>query len=446
MTSDISNDIIDALEGAAGEVTVDDTARHGIDGLMARAVAHPVSLRELSLVMSAANRLGWAVAPWGGGTRTSLGNTLERLDVVVDLSRLNRVVEHNPADLTTTVQAGITLARLQEVLGVHGQFLALDPPLPDRATVGGTLAVGASGPLKWQYGSPRDVVIGMKMVQADGVVTKSGGRVVKNVSGYDMARLHIGALGTLGIIAEASFKLTPLPVGEATVVAAYKSTSNCIGAALGIFHSDVMPLALTALDGAAGARLRAMGLTGNGLLAVRLGGRPLTLERQVRECRSICAEHGAMEVEALQGESATGLWRGLADYGWDEGTTPLIGARVSVQPSAVVDIVESVERLESQDGIHAEVVSQPAHGTVLISWYASGNSVSADVALNALGEVRNLAHREGGRMIIERCPPDVKSRVDVWDDVGGPVTVMRRLKELYDPKRVLNPGRYVGGI
>ena len=447
MTTDSSHDITDALAGEAADVTVsEETSGHGIEGLTARAVAYPVSLPELGLVISAANRHGWAVAPWGGGTRTPLGNAPQRLDLVVDLSGLDRVVEHSPADLTATVQAGVTLAKLQEVLRVHGQFLALDPALPSRATVGGTLATAVSGPTKWQYGNPRDVVIGMKVVQADGIVTKSGGQVVKNVSGYDMARLHIGGLGTLGIIAEASFKLTPLPAGEATVLASFGNTRDCLGAALGIFHSEVMPLALTALRSAATARMRASGLAGDRLLAVRLGGRPLTLERLVRQCRSICEEIGATQVDVLQEESATGLWRGLADYGWDVQTTPLIGARAHTQPSAVEDLVETVERSPSPMGLDPEIVSNPAHGTVLINWYANGDSVSADSAVDAIGEVREVAHRAGGHMVIERCPPDIKSRLDVWDDIGGAVTIMRGLKEQYDPKKVLNPGRYVGGI
>ena len=169
------------------------------------------------------------------------------------MSRLDGVVEHSPGDLTTTVQAGLSVARLQDSLKEHGQFLAIDPPIPDRATLGGVLAVGASGPLKWQYGSPRDVVIGMKIVAAEGTVTKSGGQVVKNVSGYDMARLHVGGLGTLGIIAEVSVKLTPLPRHtRVRVVAEYDDARRCVEAGLGVFRSDVVPLAITTFDAPAG--------------------------------------------------------------------------------------------------------------------------------------------------------------------------------------------------
>ena len=173
--------------------------------------ARPDDVAGIADALRFASRGEFAVVVWGGGTRIGLGNIPTGYDMALDVTGLDRVVDHTPGDLTATVEAGITISALQEALGRHGQFLAVDPPLPDRATLGGTLAIGTSGPLKWQYGSIRDTVIGMKVVQADGTVTKSGGQVVKNVSGFEMARMHIGALGTLGVIAEVSLKLTPRP-------------------------------------------------------------------------------------------------------------------------------------------------------------------------------------------------------------------------------------------
>ena len=447
MTADDAKDFTDKLKDAGLTVkTGDEAAGHSIDGMIPEIVVYPADLRELSLVMEEASREDVVVAPWGGGTSTTLGNPLERLDAVVDMSRLDRIVEHNPADLTATVQAGITLDNLQRVLGEHGQFLALDPPLPDRATLGGTLATGVSGPLKWQYGSPRDVVIGMKVVQADGRVTKSGGQVVKNVSGYDMSRLHIGGLGTLGIIAEVSLKLTPLPVNQATVVASYDTVRQSGDAGLDIFHSHVMPLALTMFDAESNSRMRAVKLSGAGFLAVRLGGRPLTLERQVRECRSLCHLHGASKIEVMPDTDATSVWRRLADFGWDEETAPASGGRASVPPSRVLELLEALERPEDSSTPRPSIVSHPAHGTVLVSWYDSVGGLLGEVAADVLCETRDTVHRLGGRMVIERCPSDVKHRFDVLDDVGEPVSIIRRLKEQYDPKRILNPGRFVGGI
>ncbi len=447
MTAGIARGFIEALRDAGVEASSgDDVATHRVDGSLAQAVAYPATLQELARLMKAASGRRLAVAPWGGGTRSALGNPLERLDVIVDLSRLNRVVEHNPADLTITVQAGITLGRLQELLGEHGQFLALDPPLPDRATLGGTLATGASGPLKWMYGSPRDVVIGMKVVQAGGTVTKSGGQVVKNVSGYDMTRLHIGGLGTLGVIAEVSLKLTPLPAGQATVVAGYGSIRQCLAAGLGIFHGDVVPLAIAAVDAAAGHRMDAPGLGGGSYLAVRLGGRPLTLERQIKECRSVCKAHGPSRIEVLGEADAAGMWRRLADYGWDERTAPVAGIRAHLPPAGVPELAEALKTLDGVDDLRPAIVAHPAHGTVLINWYQGNGAVADGAVETVLRSARQAVHRLGGKLTIERCPVAVKSSLDIWDDVGEPVAIMRRLKEQYDSQRVLNPGRFVGGI
>ena len=176
-----------------------------VDGIIPQVVASPRSADALSQLLAFANIEGLAVAPRGGGTQMAMGNRVRRLDVVADMTEMDAVVEHNSADLTLVVQAGITLSALRNALVEDRQILPMDAPLPNKATIGGTLAAGVSGPLKWQYGSARDLVIGMKAVQADGRHVKSGGNVVKNVSGYDMARLHVGGLGTLGVITEVSF-------------------------------------------------------------------------------------------------------------------------------------------------------------------------------------------------------------------------------------------------
>lgn len=438
-TSDVQG-FIDALAGTVE--TSEDASSHAIEGAVARAVVRPSTTEELGQVMASASERNVAVAPWGGGTRITLGNAPERLDAVVDLSGLAGVVDHNPADLTATVQAGITISRLQEVLGEHGQFLALDPPLPHKATLGGTLATAMSGPMKWQYGSPRDVVIGMKVVQADGKVIESGGQVVKNVSGYDMARLHVGGLGTLGIIAEVSLKLTPLPVGQSTLLAIYDDVRPSVEAGLAVFHSDVMPLALTAFDGSANERMGAVDVDGKGFLAIRLGGRPLTLERQIRECRSVCEALGPSEVRLLSDDDASGVWRRLADFGWDDDTTPQIGVRASLVPTTALELAKALPTFAQGGVLEPAMVAHPAHGTALLGWYGSDENEAAGL----VGEIRDGVHRLEGVSTIERCPQDVKASIDIWDTVGDSEAVMWRLKEQYDPGRILNPGRFVGGI
>ena len=309
------------------------------------------------------------------------------------------------------------MAALQRRLAEHGQFLAIDPPLPDRATIGGTLAVGGSGPAKWQFGNPRDTVIGMKVAQADGTFVRSGGQVVKNVSGYDMARLHVGGLGTLGVIAEVSFKLTPLPRGEATLVAAFDSRQRCFEAGLAIFHSDVIPLALTAYDAAADSKVDVAQVKGAHLLAVRLGGRPRTLQRSLHECRSLCHVNGATAVESLDDAGAVSAWRKLADFGWDDTTTPLMLARASALPTALAGLVEAVAvRAASQDA-HFASVCHLGYGTALLCWFASGQSPAVGALAGLVERAREAVHAASSRMTVQRCPPEAKSTFDVWDEV-----------------------------
>ena len=432
---------LDAL-AAAGRVGRDgDRSTHVIEGRRPDAVAYPGDLRELQDILSVASTRSLTVAPWGGGTRVEIGNPLDTLDLVVDMSDLNGVVEHNPADLTATVRAGITVSALQKVLAGHGQFVALDPPLPDRATLGGTLAVGLSGPLKWHYGSPRDVVIGMAVAQIDGKLTRSGGQVVKNVSGYDMSRLHIGGLGTLGVIAEVSLKLTPLPSRSKTVLATFDGPEGSLGAALDIFGGHVVPLSLAAFDEGADRLMDAERGEGAYYLAVGLGGRPLTLERQVRETMAACSRHDARQTDTLDGEDASALWRSVADFGWDAATMPALGLRASVLPSRTPELVQAL-----RTGPTPAIVVHPAHGTVLAGWGAAGEPLSDDEASDVLAKATGAATELGGHAIVERAAPGVKARHDVWVGAGEQLSITRRLKEQFDPRGLLNPGRFVGRL
>ena len=415
---------------------------YAIHGVEPSAAVAPESIDEVCRVLEAAHRGGLAVSPMGGRTRLSLGNLPERYDLALDVTRLDRMVDHNPADLTATVEAGVTLDSLRRTLGEHGQFLAMDAPRPELATVGGTLAAGPIGPLKWQLGSPRDLVVGMKVIQADGRVTRSGGRVVKNVSGYDMARLHIGGLGTLGVIAEVSFKLTPLPRCQATLLAGFAGSKPALAAGAAIAGSGITPLAMVAFDSAA-CSLGAFADTGcEYSLAVRLGGRPRTLERQLDDCRSLCGGRGAVSVEAMDDDETLTLWSRIADFGWQGEEGQAATARVSLLPSRLADFVDS---LDASPLPHA-VVADPGYGSALVHWSANdGEHTLRDVTAD-VNHARSAAVRAGGLLVVERRPSDSREMIDAWGDVGESVSIMRRMKEQYDPGRVLNPGRFVGGI
>ena len=198
-----------------------DLSRYAVDGLTPKAAVFPASEEELSALLKEANDKCWAVAPKGSGNASRLGNLPERLDVVVGTEMLPHLIDHNPGDLTVSVGAGTKFGLLQERLAEQGQWLPLDPPLAGSRTVGGILAANLSGPLSLAYGAARDFVLGVRVASADGAVTKSGGNVVKNVTGFDLPKLHIGALGTLGIILQATFKVLPLPKEDVTLAAEF---------------------------------------------------------------------------------------------------------------------------------------------------------------------------------------------------------------------------------
>ncbi len=436
MTADNSTRIAQSIADLLGADSVTaGSASDSIDGIIPDVVVCPRNADELGKLLSFANHERMAVAPRGGGTQLQLGNRLKRLDVIADMSAMNGVVQHNAADLTLVVEAGITLTKLRETLAAEGQFLALDAPLPDRATIGGTLASGVSGPLKWQYSSARDVVIGMKVAQADGRITQSGGNVVKNVSGYDMARLHVGGLGTLGITTEVSFKLTPMPRHETTLIAKFDTVDQCLDAALGIFNSGVMPLALTAFNRTVGERIGiAEGDSGECALAVRLGGRPRTLRRMENEAFFIIRERTA-QVERLEDEAGK-IWSQLADFGYAEGNESSLAARIALLPGSVARVISLLCRDDD-----AGIVAQPGYGMMSAHWFGESEETGERIR-----QARAHVHDVGGSLIVERAPIAVKDRLDVWGYTGGSLEVMKSLKAQYDLNGILNPNRFTGGI
>ena len=429
-------------------LSADAAAGYLIDGMIPNAVVCPSTVDELSLAMLIAYKENISVTPWGGGTRIGVGNQLDRLDTIFDLSSMSKVVEYNPQDLTCTVQAGITINELQSLFRDHSQFLALDPPLPNQATIGGTLALGLSGPSKWQYGSVRDLVIGMKVVQADGKVTKSGGGVVKNVSGYDMSKLHVGGLGTLAIIAEISLKLTPLLPKEATVLAGYDTFDQCFSVGLDIFRSKLLPNALTTFDDFAKNRIVCVPYEGNFFLSVSLAGRELFLERQINECRSICDRKSPSSLNILYSDENPGaIWRKISDFGWNDSAEPIALIRISTIPTNVNKFIGRLKGLDRNNALDIGVVTHLAHGTILVGLFNNNVQGSSDSDIShVIQQMFKMANLFEANMILEKCPLEIKSLYDVWGNFDESITIMRSLKEQYDPKRLLNPGRFVGNI
>ena len=417
------------------------TPEHTIHDLSPYAVARPKSIDELSDLMSITNDNNIAIAPRGGGTQISLGNPLRAYDLAVETTGLNKVVSHDYADLTATVEAGVTVSKFQDTLAHHRQFLAIDPPLPDQATIGGVLAVGHSGPMKWQYWNPRDTVIGMKVVQPNGALAKSGGRVVKNVSGYDMARLHIGGLGTLGIIVEVSFKLTPKPPVEATLIGSFDTINESLENAMLIYQSAVLPLAIVTIDNKAAEQMGSNTLhQSRHTLIVKLAGRERGLARQINECRNL------FQCDSINEKDAASLWGSISNFGYDKVTLPTLGVRISAPPSNLALLTKAIYDLSTDTALTPALVAHPAHGTLIANWYLDGSPIQSSTLRAMIGQIRNRTRTLRGHTFVEHYPINQRTDLDVWDNYGGSMETMRNLKAQYDPRGTLNPGRFIGHI
>lgn len=426
----VSDQVIGRLASELGRGAVATDAAtceaHAVDGVVPRAVCSPGSPEQIASVLRLCGEAGAAVAPWGGGTMMALGNIPHRLDVVVRTAPLAALGEHDDANLTATMGAGLTLSALQGVLAERGQFLPFDPPQPDRATIGGIVAAAANGPRRMLYGGVRDLVIGMKMVLATGEQIKAGGKVVKNVAGYDMCKLFTGSLGTLGIITEVTCKVTPLPERSLTV-AAHGGTAGAFHLVDALFASVLQPSAAAVL---APPVVEAMGLGRRGAVAaVAVEGFTEAVDRHVRDISGMARAAG-LSLEVLAGPGHETLWAAIRDI-----PLPRPGeavARVTVPAGAVASVVEELGRIEGAD----RFVAHAGSGTI---WVAVEGARAAPV----FGALTAIAAPHRGHAVLTGAPPGVKRGLDVWGPAPAALAIMTEIKRRFDPQRLLNPGRFV---
>lgn len=428
-------------------------SHYSVDGVVPSLAVRPRTGEEVSKVLAAAHSEGLAVVPWGGGTRMALGGVPSAYHLALDITGVDQPVEHSPSDLTVRVGAGVRLSHLQGVLARHGQFLPLDPPLPQRATIGGILATASYGPLCAGYGLPRDMVIGMEVAHTDGTRSRSGGQVVKNVTGYELHRLYTGSLGTLAVIVGAIFKVAPLPKDERTVVAAFPLAEGALGAGLEAVQRGLSPLAVEMFTDAAwslvpkGALPLAPEGQGAFWLLLRFGGPPPAVARQEQDALALCQRWGAFaySVEVLKGEQGRALWAGVADWGWAEPVPPL-GVRISCLPRQGVQVLALLDRMIEAFSLSPGVAVHGSMGVLRVFWPSDKVLEDTSRVVSALQGLREQVRSLGGRMIVERAPRPVKELLDPWDVSAETLPLHRSLKTQFDPKGILNPGRFVGGI
>lgn len=414
-----------------------------LQDLVPSEVVAPASAEELALVLRDASAQGRAVVPWGVGTRQHIGRLPLRYELALSTLNLNRIIEHVPADLVVTVEAGARLKEVQEALVAHGQWLPWDPPGADQATIGGLLASGASGPLRLGYGAPRDWTLGMRVALGDGRLVKSGARVVKNVAGYDTHKLHLGALGTLGVIVEVTFKLAPLPARTQTLLATFADPRHGMQALALLADPPLRPIALLALSQGAASTLPALAGSDVGTpdaltVVARFGGVPTAVGRQMREGARRCAELDARCIDLSQQDEQL-FWKTIADLNLPAGDGSLL-LRAGIRPAEMMHLAFGLEQAPRQRGWTSQQLLLGGLGLGFARWHLPAG-VTAETVAAALAEQRAALTRYGGYCVVEEVPQGMA--LDIWGPPPPTIELMRSLRAAWDPAQVLNPGRYL---
>ena len=403
-----------------------------VDGMVPSAVVRPGAADEVSRVLALATAEKLAVVPRGAGTGQGLGNPPRRLDLVLELGRLTAVRDYVPEDMVATVEAGLTLGALAAQLASHRQMLALDPPGGEPRTIGGVLATHASGPRRFRYGTGRDLLLGARFVQADGTITWGGAKVVKSVTGYDVPKLLVGSLGTLGVLVEATLRLHPMPPESRSWQLGFSSAEAARDFLVALLDSPLQPDRAALLD--AGA-LRSVGLTPDPIaLLISIGSVAEAVEAQGGALAQLAARHGGRR--DLLPES---IWSGLGPA-----VAGSIVLRAAFEPRRLLDWAAQARSLAARVGAEMALLGQPGHGVLQVSMEADdGGRLAREMLL----PLRKALEAEGGSLVVERGPTRLKSSFEAWGSIDPDLlTIMKRVKGEFDPGDVLSPGRFVGGL
>lgn len=425
------------LAAICGGEHVSDNPRElcSVERVTARAVVTPGSAEEVAAIMKFAAAHDLVVVPGGNWTWQATGAVPSQVDIALRTTRLDAVQHYDPGDLTIGVGAGARLADVQAKLAEHNQFLPLDPPAADRVTIGGVLATAAQGPLKHGYGGPRDFCIGVNFVTGDGLQAKGGGRVVKNVAGYDMMKLLIGSYGTLGVIVSASLKVFPRPRQTRTFVAKFLFANGAIQYRDRVLRSPLTPLCLELLSPRASEYVGGQPETTWNLL-LRAAGSEAVLARYR-------AELGNYIKEELEGEAEARAWTGVREF---EETLVACHAnamltQVSVPVSWVAQAVNAAERVAGEHNFLCAQVGRAGVGSLVMAFVALGAPTAMQYA-NAVSALR-AALPPDACAVVAQCPLEAKAHFNVWGTSPTDLQAMRTVKQALDPAGILNSGRFL---
>ena len=386
------------------------------------ALIEPETPEALAAALKQAADAGQSVSIRGAGTKDAWGRLTAEPGVTIGPRRLHRVLAHPHGDLTATVEAGAPLSDVNRALAEHGQWLPIDPPFSDRATIGGILATNDSGPLRQRYGTLRDQVLGVRVATTDGRLAKAGGQVVKNVAGYDLSKLVAGSFGTLAVIVSATFKLAPVWKASKTLVAA-PANAEALGRLVGVvMGSQLEPVAFELRADTAGSGTPPLALL------VRFASLPSVVDSQIDRARTLLGA-GGTPVQVHDGESERALWRGHDDHLWSAAGAIV---RVSWLPARSAEVLGEIG--QAQPLARLDLIGRAALGAGLIR-------VDADTAAQAVVIERFRRSTVLGNVVLLRGSAELKALVDVWGPSGDRQALFASMKRAFDPQGVLNPGR-----
>ncbi|MEA5536712.1 FAD-binding oxidoreductase [Crocosphaera sp. XPORK-15E] len=388
----------------------------------------PPDLETLCQIVELANHNQWSMVPCGNGSKLNWGGLISQANLVISTQKLNRIIDHAVSDLTVTVEAGTKLTDLQAILQPHKQFLPIDPAYPESATIGGIMATGDTGNWRQRYGGIRDLVLGMSLVRWDGKIAKAGGKVVKNVAGYDLMKLFTGSYGTLGIITEITLRLYPIPEASGTLV--MTGTENALKiAAQTLIKSGLQP---TAADILSASVVKTLDL-GEGMgLIVRFQSIPESIKEQSTQIKVIAEELG-LKTTFYQNEIELNLWHKLQSLIRVSNTNITINCKIGVKSNQVVNLLAKLDELTKNQG----------WGMINLSSGVGHIKLDLEPNLGILKQLRSLSQECGGFLTILEAKKTIKKQFEPWGYQGNALAMMQKIKTQFDPHNLLSLGRFL---
>ena len=389
-------------------------------------VAIPATVEDLAIIIKAASKQSWSLLPCGNGSKLDWGGLAKKVDLVVSTQKCDRIIDYAVDDLTITVEAGIKLADLQNKLKTHNQFLPIDPAFADTATIGGILATADTGSLRHRYGGIRDLVLGISFIRGDGEIAKAGGKVVKNVAGYDLMKLFIGSYGTLGVISQVTFRTYPIPQASQTI--AITGEAQPIAQAIRLLkNSGLTP---TAFDLITPAVAQKLDISQQITLLVRFQTIPESIKEQIVQLTTML-DGLTLEIATYQGVIQQQLWHRLVNLVRTPQTTDASICKLGIVPTAAVELLEILEQSEFT-----------SYGIIHLG---SGLGILQLAATKAktIVNTRAFCHNNSGFLTILSAPQAIKQEVDIWGYSGNALEMMNTIRQKFDPQQIFNRDRFL---